>query len=139
MPEYITFNQSLPLVRYLPKIKDNVKRNLLSDDIPMPAQKETLAEEDDAKYHAYFKKELYLYLIYDPATYGLGEGSNGPPAPILKHMRVDRSVNHYFPIVYLSDYWCIKKELVHINETLNELNLTLHLNTYSLNYFIMQK
>ena len=139
MPEYITFNKSLALVRYLPKIKEDIKRNLLSDDIPMPAQKETKAEEDDGKYHAYFKKELYLYLIYDPATYGLGEGGNGPPAPILSHMRIDRSVNHYFPIVYLSDYWCLKKDLVHINDTLNELNLTLHLNTYSLNYFVMQK
>ena len=105
----------------------------------MPAKKETKDDEDDGKYHAYFKKELYLYLIYDPATYGVGEGGNGPPAPVLKHMRIDGSVNHYFPIVYLSDYWCLKKELVHINDTLNELNLTLHLNTYSLNYFIMQK
>ena len=64
MPEYLTFNQTLPLVRYLPKIKEEAKRNLLSDDVPMPAPKKT-EEEDDGKYHAYFKKELYLYVIYD--------------------------------------------------------------------------
>jgi hypothetical protein len=44
---------------------------------------------------------------------------------------------HYFPIVYLSDYWCLKKDLVMINDTLSDLNLTLHFNTYSLNYFII--
>jgi Cleft lip and palate transmembrane protein 1 (CLPTM1) len=63
--EYLTFNQTLPLVKYLPKIKENTKRNLLSDDMPMPTPKKT-EEEDDGKYHSYFKKELYLYLIYDP-------------------------------------------------------------------------
>jgi len=41
--------------------------------------------------------------------------------------------------MYLSDYWLLKKELVMVNETVDELNLTLHFNTYSLNYFIMQK
>jgi hypothetical protein len=49
----------------LPKIKQEVKRNLLSDDIPMPEPKKEKSEDDDGKYHAYFKKELYLYLIYD--------------------------------------------------------------------------
>jgi hypothetical protein len=139
-PEYITFNQSVPLIRYMPKLKEEVKRNLLSDDIPMPAAKKTEgSEEDDGKFHAYFKKELYLYVIYDPQTYSLGEGGNGPPAPVLKFMKIDRSVNHYFPAIYLSDYWCLKKDLVHINDTVKDLNLTLHFNTYSLNYFIMQK
>ena len=123
----------------MPKLKEEVKRNLLSDDIPMPAAKKTTDEQDDGKYHAYFKKELYLYVIYDPSTYSIGEGGNGPPAPVLKFMKIDRSVNHYFPAIYLSDYWCLKKDLVHINDTVKELNLTLHFNTYSLNYFIMQK
>lgn len=45
----------------------------------------------------------------------------------------------YFPIMYLSDYWLLKKDLVMVNDTLSELNLTLHFNTYSLQYYIMQK
>jgi len=45
----------------------------------------------------------------------------------------------YEPIMYLSDYWLLKKDLIMVNETVDELNLTLHFNTYSLNYFIMQK
>ncbi len=76
-------------------------------------------------------------MIYDPTSYSLAEGGSGPPAPIVKHMRIDGMLNHYFPVIYLSDYWCLKKDLIHLNETTPDLNLTLHFNTYSLNYFIM--
>lgn len=54
-------------------------------------------------------------------------------------MVIDPLLNHYFPIVYLSDYWCLKRDLVEVNSTVVDLNLTLHMNTYSLNYFIMQR
>ena len=43
-------------------------RNLLTDDIPMPSDKKTKTkeeEEQDQKYLMYFKKELYLYIIFD--------------------------------------------------------------------------
>jgi len=42
----------------------------------------------------------------------------------------------YAPIIYLNDFWLLKNNYVLVNESLSELNLTLHLNTYSLNYFI---
>ena len=45
----------------------------------MPEPKKIDEEKDDGKYHQYFKKELYLYVIYDPTTYGLGENANAPP------------------------------------------------------------
>jgi Cleft lip and palate transmembrane protein 1 (CLPTM1) len=63
----------------------------------------------------------------------------GPPIQIRSQMTIDPSVNHFYPIIYLSDYWCLKKDLVLVNETVPELNLTLHFNTYSLSYFIMQR
>jgi Cleft lip and palate transmembrane protein 1 (CLPTM1) len=78
-PEYLTFNQTISLIKYMPKVKKDVKRNLLSDDIPMPEPKKEEVEKDDGKYHQYFKKELYLYVINDPTTYGLGEQVNAPP------------------------------------------------------------
>jgi hypothetical protein len=82
-PKFLKFNQTLPLVRYMPKIKEEVKRNLLSDDIPLPEDKKAVPETpDDGKFYSYFKKELYLYLIYDPNTYGYGDGSNGVPIQI---------------------------------------------------------
>lgn len=44
----------------MPKIKEKAKRNLLTDDIPMPEAKSLVTEEeDDGKYYAYFKRELY--------------------------------------------------------------------------------
>jgi Cleft lip and palate transmembrane protein 1 (CLPTM1) len=135
--EFIKINDTIPLIRYLPKIKESTKRNLLSDDIPLPEQKKALSEieEDDGKYYSYFKKELYLYLIYDNSAYSTADG--GPPIQIRDKMRIDHETNMYYPITYLSDYWVLKRDLIMINETVKELNLSLHFNTYSLNYFIM--
>mmetsp|Transcript_35459 Transcript_35459/g.34497 ORF Transcript_35459/g.34497 Transcript_35459/m.34497 type:complete len:188 (+) Transcript_35459:783-1346(+) len=45
----------------------------------------------------------------------------------------------YFPIIYLSDFWILKEDFVFINESLSELNLTLHFNTFSMHYFVFQK
>jgi hypothetical protein len=58
---------------------------------------------------------------------------------IANALKLDYDTMSYEPIMYLSDYWLLKKDMVMINETVNELNLTLHFDTYSLNYFIMQK
>ncbi len=33
----------------------------------------------------------------------------------------------------------LKKDMIMVNETVKELNLSLHFDTYSLNYFVMQK
>ena len=61
------------MVKYLPKIKESAKRNLLTDDIPMPEAKKEV-EVDDGKYYMYFKKELYLYVIYDNTAYQTSDG-----------------------------------------------------------------
>lgn len=54
-------------------------------------------------------------------------------------MKFDFATMSYQPIIYLSDFWLLKKDLVMVNETVDELNLTLHYNTYSLNYFMFTK
>ena len=38
-PPFLKFNASIPLVRHLPKIKEEKKKNLLSDDIELPQKK----------------------------------------------------------------------------------------------------
>jgi hypothetical protein len=127
----------LPLIRYLPKIKESARRNLLTDDIPMPQPKEEKQdEEDDGKYFPYFKPQLYLYLVYDNTAYQMPQG---PPPQIKDKFKIHYETNMYEPIIYLSDYWVLKKDLVLVNETVSELNLTLHFNTYSFNYFLMQR
>ena len=55
------------------------------------------------------------------------------------YVKIDPLTNSYYPGIYLSDYWLLKKELVMVNETVKDLNLSLHFNTYSLHYMIMQR
>jgi hypothetical protein len=78
---------------------------------------------------------MYLYLVYDTTAYS----RTSIPEQIIKFMRFDMSTMSYLPIIFLSDFWLLKKDLVLVNETVNELNLTLHYNTYSLNYFMFTK
>lgn len=59
------------------------------------------------------------------------------PPPVAKKIRLDESTMSYEPMMYLSDYWLLKKDLIMVNETVDELNLTLHFDTYSMNYFII--
>ncbi|TNV80823.1 hypothetical protein FGO68_gene13054 [Halteria grandinella] len=135
--EYIIFNETLSLIKYRPRIKESIKRNLLSDDIPMPKAKEEPTDElDDGKFLPYFKPELYLYLIYDNSAYQMPQG---PPIQIRERMKIHHDTNMYEPIIYLSDYWLLKKDMVLINDTLPSLNLSLHFNTYSFNYYVMQR
>ena len=100
----------------------------------MVKEKEEEDPNEDKTFYQYFKKELYLYLIYDTQQYNM----NSLPPPIAKNIRVDEQTHTYWPISYLSDYWLLKRDLVMINESVSDLNLTLHFDTYSVNYFIMQ-
>lgn len=106
--------------------------------MPEVKQKEDTDNEEakDDKYYPHFKKELFLYLLYDPQMY---EYPNGVIPQVAPYLKLDFDTMCYHPIIYLSDYWLLKKDLVMINETVNEMNLTLHFNTYSLNYFVFQK
>jgi hypothetical protein len=69
-PPYLKFNESVPLIKYMPKIKEKKMRNLL-DDSPqsMVKEKEEVDVNEDKTLYQYFKKELYLYLIYDTMSY----------------------------------------------------------------------
>lgn len=124
----------------MPKIKEKTVRNLLDDNPVKQVEtkeknEEGIEVEEDKTFYQYFKKELYLYLILDQNTYT----TKSLPPPVAKNIKFDLETMTYDPIIYLSDYWLLKKDMVMINETVDELNLTLHFNTYSLNYFIMQK
>lgn len=48
------------------KIKEKKLRNLLDDNPEsLVPEKEELDDNEDKTYYQYFKKELFLYLIYD--------------------------------------------------------------------------
>jgi len=48
-------------------------------------------------------------------------------AEVAKNLRVDKQTLKYEPILYLSDFWLLKKNMLCLNETLDgsKLNLTL--------------
>ena len=48
------------------------------------------------------------------------------PKEISDHLTIDYDKGTYEPIIYLSDFWHLKKEFVPINDTLEYLNITLN-------------
>lgn len=119
----------------MPKIKEKVKRNLLDDNPQNLVKQEEDKDDVDKTYYPYFKPEIYVYLVLDTTSYT----SNSFPPPVANAVKLDFDTMTYDPIIYLSDYWVLKKNLILVNETVPELNLTLHFYTYSLTYFIFQK
>lgn len=44
----------------------------------------------------------------------------------------------YQPIIYMSDFWVLKKHMVEMNETVQSVNLTMNFHTYPQWYMLMQ-
>jgi len=66
----VKLNQSIPVVKYMQRVKEKKTKNLLDTmgDVPVPPEPEE-EEDQDQQVYSHFKKELYLNLIYDPASY----------------------------------------------------------------------
>jgi hypothetical protein len=54
-------------------------------------------------------------------------------------MKIDYKLGVYEPIIYLSDFWHLKKDFIPINSTLSELNVSLSFQNYPIYYFQMQQ
>lgn len=56
-------------------------------------------------------------------------------------MKIDFDKGAYEPIIYLSDFWNLKKNMIQLNETLDEskLNLTLNFQMFWPMYFQVQQ
>lgn len=78
----IKLNASIPLVKYMQKIKEVKTKNLMDSFGDLPPSKETEeeaeGEEVDKTYYSHFKKELYLYVVIDNTYY---KASDGIPLP----------------------------------------------------------
>jgi len=73
-------------------------------------------------------------LVFDQTNYPL---KGGIPTEVAKNLRVDWQTHRYQPIVYMSDFWHLKKDFMPLNETLwgERLNLTLNFQPYPVYYF----
>jgi hypothetical protein len=75
-------------------------------------------------------------MIYDDTKYVI---KGGIPSEIASNLHVNWDMFVYEPILHLSDFWLLKKDMVPMNETVLErgLNLTLnfeHLGAYWYQY-----
>ena len=50
------------------------------------------------------------------------------PSEVAQALKIDWKMDAYEPIIYLSDFWILKKHLIPINETLEGTSLNLTLN-----------
>ena len=73
-----------------------------------------------------------MQLVYDEQKYDMNKGI---PSEIVANMKPNWDLYVYEPILHLSDFWHLKKDMVPLNQSVFErkLNLTLnfnHLNAY---------
>jgi len=107
------------MVTYRQRVKEEGTKNLMTsltkDDKAANAQTEAKSEEKekDDKFYPHWKRELYLNVICDHSTYAKNAMHTGamPPA-VAANLKVDDAVDAYEPILYLSDFWHLKKDYV---------------------------
>ena len=99
-------------------------------------------KEKDDQLHPHWKRELYLNVICDHTKYAKNAMHTGamPPA-VAANLKVDDAVDAYEPILYLSDFWHLKKDYVQLNDTFDgkSLNLTLNFKQYWVHWFNLQE
>jgi hypothetical protein len=114
----------------MPIVKEEDTVNLMEqalNDIPAP-KKDDDPKQD--KFVPHWKTEINMNLVADDNRH---EFKRGMPPEISKNIVVDWESTTYLPIVYLSDFWLLKKHMVPLNETILDSTLNLTLNFYNLN------
>ena len=110
------------------KPKDSDTKNLMDDfTAEKSAQKPVEKEEIDENYYPFWQQELYINLLVEHQKYPKGNSAVVPPE-IAKALKIDFEKNSYEPIIYLSDFWNLKKNMFQLNDTLSGTNLNLTLN-----------
>jgi len=120
------FRSSIPMVKYMKRKKEQETVSLMDSsfgDIPPPKQKEASADlstgnndtKDDDNVYPHWKTLIDLNLIFDATFYN----TNGPmPSEMARVLKVDWDTMSYAPIIYMSDFWLLKKNMVLLNDTL---------------------
>ena len=129
--------KSIPLMKYMPIVKEEDTVNLMQEtlsDIPAPKKAENATED---KHVPHWKTEIYLNLIFDETKY---KYKFGMPSEVSSNIVVDWDTITYDPIVYVSDFWLLKKHMVPLNTTVigSELNLTLNFQMLDSHWFQVQ-
>ncbi len=82
------------------------------------------------------KPHVGALIVYDDVDYTLrleNAGTHYKP-----YLQIDHMLGLYYPVLYLSDFWILKKEYLLVNFT-NPVNITLRAGTIAKEYFGYQK
>ena len=109
LPNDNYFDSSVPVVAFHQKAKVSETNNLYSE--PGMAQAEENAEDEDQTYYPYLKQELNLHVVCDTSVYESRASMMPLVAHLFKHTRF-HELGMYEPIVYLSDFWVLMRDLV---------------------------
>jgi hypothetical protein len=100
-------------------------------DIPAPKKAEQEQDPDEDHFYPHWKHHIDINLVCDDSLYNK---SGSIPSEIAKAFRgkIDWGTNTYQPIIYLSDWWLLKKDMRALNDTLDgeTLNLSLKFKNY---------
>jgi hypothetical protein len=133
------------LVEYRMPPKVVKKRNLLGktatdDDDEEAVKALAKVEEEDADEEKerlsvpHWKPTLTLHLVHDFTIFPPG----GIPENMAQYMEFDENTGKYYPVIYHDEFWLMKEQLVPINDTLKEVELTMSYTTIGLMRWQMQ-
>ena len=112
--------------------------NLLDDNPPIKTKEQEEIEKSKDEVVPHWKKEIYINLVADNTPY---PKTGGIPSEVSKNLKIDWNIEAYEPIIYMSDFWLLKRDMVELNDTLagTSLNLTLNFQNFQVYYFQMQE
>ena len=109
------------MVTYRAQAKKEETKNLMAALANNTAEGEKSGKNGtaDDKLYPHWKQELYLNVICDHTKYPKNSMHTGvmPPA-VAANLKVDSEAIAYEPILYLSDFWHLKRDHVLLNDSL---------------------
>jgi hypothetical protein len=111
------------------QLKESDLVNLMDSamsDIPQPKSKGSSTEDDDEdQFYPHWKKEITINLICDKNLYNQ---TGNLPSELARNLKVDWTYTTYAPMIYMSDFWHLKKDFRAMNDSLDGTSLNLTLN-----------
>jgi hypothetical protein len=112
VPKPVRIQETIPLTQYMQLVAEE-EVNLISDAPP--------TRTNTKEWVMHWKPSLDINLVYDQTVYP------GFP-PQLAHIRKTPDF-HYYPILYMNDFWVLRENMIPLNDTITEVPLSLTYNT----------
>lgn len=124
------------MVKHMKPYKEAAMVNLMDNSLgeaPPPKTKEEEKEQNEnVELQPHWKSTIEINLVADATHYN---SKGGIPAEVSKRMKINWETFLYEPIIYMSDFWLIKRDYVELNDTVEALNVTLNFKNFMTYYF----